>query len=291
MSGDRVPGLLEAGDRSRLTVVLERARSMGFLGPGPIDDQIERSLALVPGILGSIAAGPPSPPGHERRPAGGLPAGTTGDTHPDTSPAQIPSEAPGRPPATPGAVAALPMPSKGPETSEEAGLAPDPTSTASVRAIDLGSGGGLPGLVLALALPQWHWTLLDGSVRRTDALREAVGALGLAERTTVVSARAEDAARTALRGTYDVAVARGFAAAAPTAECAAPFLRIGGRLLVTEPPGGAPHRWPEELLSQLGLAPSGSMTAPVAAQVLLAVEECPTRYPRRNGIPVKRPLW
>lgn len=166
-----------------------------------------------------------------------------------------------------------------------------PLPVAPLLAIDLGSGGGLPGLVLAIALPTWRWTLLDGSVRRTETLQEAVGELGIAERTTVVAARAEEAARTVLRGTFDVAVARGFAAAAPTAECAAPFLRSGGRLLVTEPPGGAPHRWPEDALAQLGLAPGGRTTEPVAAQLLVAVEDCPDRYPRRTGIPVKRPLW
>lgn len=166
-----------------------------------------------------------------------------------------------------------------------------PLPAAPLVAIDLGSGGGLPGLVLAIALPTWRWTLLDGSVRRTEALQEAVGELGIAERTTVVAARAEEAARTALRGSFDVAVARGFAAAAPTAECAAPFLRAGGRLLVTEPPGGAPHRWPEDALAELGLAPGGRTTQPVAAQLLVSVGECPDRYPRRTGIPVKRPLW
>jgi 16S rRNA (guanine527-N7)-methyltransferase len=216
-----VPGLA-AGDRSRLSEVLHRSRTLGFLGPGPVADQIDRSVALVDLVV--AAAGP-------------------------------------RP------------------------------SRSATSALDLGSGGGVPGLVLALALPGWEWTLLDGSRTRCSFLEEAVTELALRSRVTVAAQRAEEAGRGPLRGFYDLLVARGFAAPAPTAECAAPLLRVGGAAVITEPPGGAPERWPKEGLASLGMELGIASTAPVAAQVLRQVHPCPDRYPRRTGVPVKRPLW
>ncbi len=215
--------------RARLSSVLQHARRLGFLGPGSIEAQIQRSLDLLPVVTASAA-----PLAHS----------------------SIPSSASGR-----------------------------------VRALDLGSGGGLPGLVLSSALPEWEWTLLDGSTKRAEALNLATASLGLSPRVAVVCQRAEEAARGPLRAAYDLVVARGFAAAAPTSECAAPFLRVGGALIVTEPPGGAPERWPANRLMELGLVPSQSITSPVSAQVLRQTCLCPSHYPRRTGIPVKRPLW
>lgn len=159
------------------------------------------------------------------------------------------------------------------------------------RALDLGSGGGLPGLALGLALPGIRWTLLDGSTTRGKFLEEAVSELGLSEVVNVIVARAEDAGRTDARCSFDVVVARSFGPPATTAECAAPFLRQGGRLVVAEPPGGDPARWPAEALAQLGLALGRRITSPSAFQVLLQKEPCPSRFPRRTGVPAKRPLF
>jgi 16S rRNA (guanine527-N7)-methyltransferase len=159
------------------------------------------------------------------------------------------------------------------------------------RALDLGSGGGLPGLPLALAWPSSRWFLLDGSQTRATFLQEMVERLGLTDRATVVGDRAEVAARTQLRQSFDLAVARSFAAPAPTAECGAPFLRVGGHLVVAEPPGGAPERWDEAGLAKLGLRLGRSGTGPTAYQVLEQFEPCPDRYPRRVGVPAKRPLF
>lgn len=156
--------------------------------------------------------------------------------------------------------------------------------------LDLGSGGGLPGLVLAIARPRGSWVLLDGNQRRTAFLTDTVIDLGLADRITVLCQRAEDAGRSALRGTVDVIVARGFAAPAPTAECASPLLRTGGSLIVAEPPG-APSRWPAEGLGRLGLEADGALVQPVALRRFRQLRPCADRYPRRTGIPAKRPLF
>jgi predicted O-methyltransferase YrrM len=65
-------------------------------------------------------------------------------------------------------------------------------SSGPTRAVDLGSGGGVPGLVLAaLAWPATHWTLLDATARRCVFLASAVAELGLADRVTVTRGRGE----------------------------------------------------------------------------------------------------
>ncbi|MGY6500772.1 MAG: RsmG family class I SAM-dependent methyltransferase [Acidimicrobiales bacterium] len=156
-----------------------------------------------------------------------------------------------------------------------------------VTVLDLGSGGGLPGLVLALALPHWRFVLLDANERRTAFLNEAVVALGIDPRVEVYRARAEEAGRSSLRGAADVVVARSFGAPAVTAECAAPVLRVGGHLFVSEPPDPAEERWPVEGLAEVGLELAGMGSWAHMRQVV----SCPDRYPRRVGVPTKRPLW
>ncbi len=159
--------------------------------------------------------------------------------------------------------------------------------------LDLGSGAGLPGLPLALAWPESSWTLVDAGTRRVEFLQAAVSALGLGDRVAVVEGRAEELARRdGLRGRFELVVARGFASPAVTAECAAGFLVVGGRLVVSEPPGGRPDRWPADGLAVVGLEPGESYEADGAwYQVVRQANPCPDRYPRRVGIPAKRPLF
>lgn len=160
------------------------------------------------------------------------------------------------------------------------------------RLLDLGSGGGVPGLPLVLALPTTQWVLLDGSVTRTRFLVEAARVLGVESRVEVVTLRAEEAGRRAdLRGTFDVVVARSFGPPAVTAECSAPLLVVGGVLVVAEPPAAPVERWPETGLETLGLEKEALITRPSTFQVLRQTQACPERYPRRTGIPAKRPLF
>jgi 16S rRNA (guanine527-N7)-methyltransferase len=158
-------------------------------------------------------------------------------------------------------------------------------------ALDLGSGGGVPGLPLALHWPLSNWVLLDGNERRTAWLAEAVQTLDLADRVRVVRARAEEAGRdSTLRGGFDVVTARSFGPPAVTAECASPFLRIGGVLVVSEPPAEV-GRWTVDGLAQLGLGIGGRSSGAPWMQVLVQERPCPERFPRRVGIPAKRPLF
>jgi 16S rRNA (guanine527-N7)-methyltransferase len=162
--------------------------------------------------------------------------------------------------------------------------------------LDLGSGGGLPGLVVATCRPDLDLILVEARQRACRFLREAVVTLDLAQ-VTVVEARAEEAARWAdLRETFDAVVARSFGPPAVTAECAVGFLRPGGRLVVSEPPGdeapeGAVTRWPVPGLEELGFAPPVAGGGPGASFVVLEKTKSDDRWPRRVGVPAKRPVW
>lgn len=152
------------------------------------------------------------------------------------------------------------------------------------RALDLGAGGGVPGLVLAAERPDLAWTFVDAMRKRTAFLARAVQQLGLA--VTVRTERAEELAD--LRASQAAVVARSFGPPAVLAECAAPLLAVGGRLIVSEPPD-AQDRW--DGADALGLGSARRLIGPPALVVLEQEAPCPDRYPRRTGIPAKRPLW
>jgi 16S rRNA (guanine527-N7)-methyltransferase len=160
--------------------------------------------------------------------------------------------------------------------------------------VDLGSGGGVPGLVLASVWPDTRVVLLDSMERRTAFLSEAVQGLGWHGRVEVVRTRAEVAGRDkSFRGWHDAVVSRSFGAPSVTAECAAPLLRVGGRLVVSEPPEETGERWPSDGLATLGLALQERRTATNRAGYAVLVQEapCSVKFPRREGVPTKRPLW
>lgn len=161
-------------------------------------------------------------------------------------------------------------------------------------ALDLGSGGGVPGLVLAAATPDREWLLLDANRRRSSFLARVIAGLGWADRVRAVRAAAEEAAHdAAFRGQYSVVVARSFAAPAVTAECAAGFLQPRGRLIVSDPPANnARPRWPAAELAAVGLAPpehhAGGFPSLTVTTLLTG---CPPGYPRPWREMQRRPLW
>lgn len=166
-------------------------------------------------------------------------------------------------------------------------------------AVDLGTGGGLPGLVLATAWPGPRWLLVEAQHRRAAWLEKAVDQLGLGGRVTVVNDRAEVVGRSGHRHTACLVTARSFGPPATTAECAAPFLAPGGLLVVADAPRevrARQVRWPADGLGLLGLrlaeerqVGTGENVASFA--VMEAVRLCDARFPRRTGVPAKRPLF
>ena len=164
--------------------------------------------------------------------------------------------------------------------------------------MDLGSGGGIPGLVLAQAWPDREGVLLEANRGRAGFLSGVVAGQGWAQRVSVVNQRAETVGHAAgYRGGFSLVVARSFGPPPVTAECAAPLLRPSGILVVSEPPGSAPpedggsDRWPEKGLAPLGLVPVGRWQREFGYQIMRQAEPCPARYPRRVGVPAKRPLY
>jgi 16S rRNA (guanine527-N7)-methyltransferase len=165
---------------------------------------------------------------------------------------------------------------------------PAPTSI-----IDLGTGGGIPGLVLAERFPSAQVTLLDGRRSRIDLLDELLERLGWGARIVTVPERAEEfARREGSREAFAFVVARGFARPSVTAECGAPLLAPGGSLVVSEPPAGSgAERWPIPACGELGLLPSVVERRSCTYVRLERIGVCPAVYPRRTGIPEKRPLF
>ena len=180
-------------------------------------------------------------------------------------------------------------------TLREAGLL-TPGSPAAV--VDVGAGAGFPGLPLRIVEPAPELTLIESHGRRCRFLETVVEELAL-ERVSVVQARAEEAGRDpALRERFDVAVARAVAPLAVLVEYALPLLRPGG--VLAAPKGSRAARELREAaaaIDALGGCAEEPQPLPLPEgappQQLLLVRRCgalPQRYPRRPGIPHKRPL-
>jgi len=126
------------------------------------------------------------------------------------------------------------------------------------RVIDLGSGGGVPGLVVAVELPETVVTLVDRRQRRTDFLERAVRRLGLSERCAVWCCDVEEVVRRLDRAEsglsrWDAVISRGFGPPHMTASLAKCLVTPVGVIVISEPPSDRGDRWPAELLNQLGL--------------------------------------
>jgi 16S rRNA (guanine527-N7)-methyltransferase len=158
--------------------------------------------------------------------------------------------------------------------------------------IDVGSGGGLPGIPLAL-VTGFAATLLDANAKKTAFLRDAVRELGL-DRVTVVVDRAEGAGRTsALRERFASATARAVSAAPTVLELVVPFLAVGGIAVLQR---GAFDARERAATSDAALVLGAELTEEIVVggerRIVIVTKRLPTgpRFPRRNGIPEKRPL-
>ena len=166
------------------------------------------------------------------------------------------------------------------------------------RIVDIGSGAGFPGLVLKIVYPSVQLTLVDSVGKKIDFCRHIVRKLGL-EQVETLQERAENIGQSlAYREQYDWAVARAVADLAVLAEYLLPLVRIGGRMLAMKGENGpAESHAAEHALQMLGghLRQLLPVTLPGVAEerylvIVDKVAATPTRYPRRVGIPSKRPL-
>ena len=157
--------------------------------------------------------------------------------------------------------------------------------------IDVGSGNGLPGIPLALATGA-RVTLLEPIKKRAAFLAGALTELGIAGE--AVAARAEDAARDPeYREQFQTATARAVASAPTVAELAVPFLALHGKALLQRGSLETPERnAATDAALVLGAELVEERTVDGERRILILQKRAPTspRFPRKNGIPAKRPL-
>ena len=115
---------------------------------------------------------------------------------------------------------------------------------------DIGAGGGVPGLVIAHDRPDLLLTMIDRRAKRTDFLQRMVRRLRWSDCVTVVTADVESLLDDA-PSAFDAVVARGFGPPDVTLSLATGLVRIGGRVVISEPPVG--DRWSPEQLAELGV--------------------------------------
>ncbi len=158
--------------------------------------------------------------------------------------------------------------------------------------IDVGTGGGMPGIPLKLAAPELAVTLLEADHRKTAFLAHAAARLGID--VEIVGERAEVAGRGPLRERFDAATSRALAALPVAAELCLPFVRVGGQWLAMA--AEVDVKSAQAALEELGGGPANAVPAASALRergVVVVVEKVrptPDRYPRRPGAPAKRPL-
>ena len=172
----------------------------------------------------------------------------------------------------------------------ESVLARRPTSF-----VDLGTGGGVPGLVLVACWPECRAVLLEVNERRAEFLDASTIGWRRGGSVEVLRGRAEAVARdAAFRQQFELVTSRSFGPPPVAAECGAPLLEVGGLLVVSEPPeGSGADRWPGGGLAEVGLTEAADVRFDdrFGYRVLLKVEPSSDRYPRRVGVPAKRPLF
>lgn len=177
------------------------------------------------------------------------------------------------------------------------------------KVIDVGSGGGLPGIPLAITMPDLQFTLLEATGKKADFLRAVVSGLTLGN-VTVLNDRAERAAhdrgeKTAdpskpgvmvraggHREAYDAAIARAVGRLPVIAELTVPFVRIGGRtLLVKGQQAETELAEGQGAIKRLNAVYVATVETPTGRIVVLEKGSAtPRDYPRRDGEPARSPL-
>jgi 16S rRNA (guanine527-N7)-methyltransferase len=162
---------------------------------------------------------------------------------------------------------------------------------------DVGSGAGIPAIPIAIAFPGVAVTAIESTAKKARFIEEAARALGLFGRVRVVVQRAEEAGRDpALRDRFDVATARALADLPVVAELCLPFVRPGGLLVAykgrraAEEVERAAGAFRELAATLEAIVPAGIEGTDLVLVKVRKTGPTPERYPRRTGVPGKRPL-
>lgn len=172
-----------------------------------------------------------------------------------------------------------------------------PYVRAARRVLDIGTGAGFPGVPLKIALPHLNVTLLEATGKKVAFLQHIVTQLELRD-ITILHARAEEAAHDAAhRAQYDAVVARAVASLATLCEYALPFLRHGGIFIAQK---GVAVDEEVRVSARAREVLGGRLREVVPVQLpgleprhLVIIEKIsatPDTYPRRVGMPERRPL-
>ena len=170
------------------------------------------------------------------------------------------------------------------------------------RVVDIGSGGGLPGIPLAIVMPSVLFTLVDATAKKCRFLEETAAALGLSNVRVIndraermggdIGSRSPEGRQDAHREQYDLAVARAVGRMAMLVELTVPLVKIGGLIVLTKG-----QKADEELaeakqaLYMLHTTHAGTIDTPTGKIVVLEKQrKTPRDYPRGNGEPKRSPL-
>ena len=163
--------------------------------------------------------------------------------------------------------------------------------SAGQKCLDVGTGAGFPGLPLAIFLPEISFTLIDSLDKKLAFTRSVKERLHL-ENTDILTVRAEEYTRSEKRETFDVAVSRAVANLATLSELCLPFVKIGGIFAAYKS---------KEAKNEIKDAETAIKTLGGKVENIFGDEErniviirkvaaTPEKYPRRNGVPAKKPL-
>jgi 16S rRNA (guanine527-N7)-methyltransferase len=173
----------------------------------------------------------------------------------------------------------------------------DVAMLSTVRVLDVGSGAGFPGLPVAIMRPRVAVTLLEATGKKVGFIRRVADDLGL-DNVTAVNLRAEEAAHhPTLRGHIDIVLARAVARLPVLLEYCLPFVRLNGFVLAMKA-GNLADELVEGARAATELGGTLRDVAPTTVpgldgHVLVRIDktgDTPEKYPRRPGVPTKRPL-
>lgn len=162
--------------------------------------------------------------------------------------------------------------------------------------VDVGSGAGFPGVPLSAFLPDVRFVLMDSLNKRVEFLKAAIADMGL--NAEAVALRAEDAGRGELRERFDAAISRAVAPMNVLAELMLPLVRVGGRMLAHKGPSAEAELQEADLpIAALGGRVERIHPVHIPGRdwghnivVVEKIAPTPDKYPRRAGVPEKRPL-
>ena len=177
-----------------------------------------------------------------------------------------------------------------------------PEAEGRKKIIDVGSGGGLPGIPLAIAMPDVDFVLLDATKKKTDFIEHCAEWLGLSN-VSVINGRAEtlgqDKGTKVLQGytgghreSYDGAMARAVGKVAMIAELTVPLIKVGGLVVLTKGEKADEEvAQAKKALHMLHTHHIGTVETPTGRVVVLEKQRAtPKMYPRKDGEPKRMPL-